>query len=100
MQTQHFSDTVVKKGIFGRLRDAISGKVNVKKDSTIVTVKKSQEAAAAKMKAEVDSIINAMNNLYSKDVQQIKLNVIKTKDNSGRFYSTFNNLLVYTRCAF
>lgn len=96
VQTQHFSDTVVKKGIFGRLRDAISGKVNVKKDSTIVTVKKSQEAAAAKMKAEVDSIINAMNNLYSKDVQQIKLNVIKTKDNSGRFYSTFNNLLVYS----
>lgn len=96
VETQTFTDTVAKKGIFGRLKDAISGKVNVRKDSTVVTVKNGRALAAAKMKAEVDSIINAINKHYIREVQKIQVNVTKTGDESGKFYSTFNSLLIYS----
>ncbi|MBQ0152173.1 MAG: HAMP domain-containing histidine kinase, partial [Chryseobacterium sp.] len=96
VETKTYTDTIQKKGIFGRLKDAISGKVNVQKDSTVVTLKNNKAIAAAKMKAEVDSVISAINHHYSKEVQKIRYNVTHTKDDSGKFYSTFNNLLIYS----
>lgn len=96
VETHTYTDTIEKKGIFGRLKDAISGKVNVQKDSTVVTMKNNKSIAANKIKTEVDSMISAINHHYSKEVQKIRYNVTKTKDESGKFYSTFNNLLVYS----
>ena len=100
IETQTYSDTVVKKGLFGRLKDAISGKVNVKKDSVVVTMKEAQEKKAAKMKSDIDSIMYLVNDYYAKNIQVIHTtadkNVIKTVDNSGRFYATFNSLMVYS----
>ncbi|WP_407406035.1 sensor histidine kinase [Chryseobacterium sp.] len=96
VETHTYTDTIEKKGIFGRLKDAISGKVNVQKDSTVVTMKNNKSIAANKIKTEVDSMISAINHHYSKEVQKIRYNVTKTKDDSGKFYSTFNNLLVYS----
>jgi hypothetical protein len=45
VETKTISDTVKKKGLFGRLGDAISGKENVRKESTIITVKQGKEAS-------------------------------------------------------
>ena len=39
VQKKTYSDTIKKKGLFGRLGDAISGKQSVVKDSVVVTVK-------------------------------------------------------------
>lgn len=96
VETKVFSDTVEKKGLFGRLKDAIAGKVSVRKDSTVVTMKSTEARNVEKMKRELDSIVNIINNYYSKDVERIKLNVVRTRDNSSRFFSTFNNLLGYS----
>lgn len=96
VQTKTFSDTVRKKGLFGRLGDAISGKENVRKDSVVVTVKGGKALDVPTIKGEVDSIVNSINNHYSKEIQKIQLSVTKNKDNSGKFYTTFSNLLIYS----
>jgi len=96
VQTKTFSDTVKKKGLFGRLGDAISGKENVRKDSVVVTVKSGKPLDVPTIKGEVDSIVNSINNHYSKEIQKIQLNVTQNKDNSGKFYTTFSNLLIYS----
>lgn len=100
VQTKTFSDSVPKKGIFGRLKDAFAGKENVRKDSTIVTIKSGKAAKSTKIKTELDSIITSANNHYLKEVQKIRVSVTKykdkDKDNSGDFYHTFNSLLVYS----
>lgn len=95
IQTQTYSDTVKKKGLFGRIGDAIAGKENIRKDSTVVTVKQGGKPDFSKIKTEIDSVFNLVNNHYSKEIQKIQVNVTKTKDNSGNFYKIFNNLLVY-----
>lgn len=96
VQTKTFSDTLKKKGLFGRLGDAISGKENVRKDSVVVTVKSGKPLDVPTIKGEVDSIVNSINNHYSKEIQKIQLNVTKNNDSSGKFYTTFSNLLIYS----
>lgn len=100
VQTKKFSDTVKKKGLFGRLGDAISGKENVRKDSVVVTVKGGKVLDVPTVKNEFDSIVNSINNHYTKEVRRIHVNVNKTKDNSkiesNKFFTTFNSLLIYS----
>ena len=100
VQTKTISDSVPKKGIFGRLKDAFAGKENVRKDSTIVTIKSGKTTNSNKIKMEMDSIITSANNHYLREVQKIRVSVTKykdkDKDNSGDFYHTFNSLLVYS----
>lgn len=100
VQTKTYSDTVKKKGLFGRIGDAISGKENVRKDSVVVTVKGGKILDIPTVKGEVDSIVNSINKHYTKEVQKIRINVGKNKDNgkneSMKLFSTFNSLLVYS----
>jgi hypothetical protein len=78
------------------LGDAISGKENVRKESTIITVKQGKEASPANIKAEFDSIFNEVNNHYKGEIKKIQVNVVRNQNNSGNFYKIFNNLLVYS----
>ncbi len=96
IQQQTFADTIEKKGLFGRLGDAIAGKVNVQKESTVITLKNGKTTDASRMKSELDSLMRSINNHYSKEVQKIQVNVTKNKNNNGKFYKTFNNMLIYS----
>ncbi|WP_263004525.1 sensor histidine kinase [Chryseobacterium edaphi] len=98
VQKKTYTDTVKKKGLFGRLGDAISGKENVRKDSVVVTVKNGVTPMATRMKTELDSVMNLVNNHYSKEVKKIQYNIIRKQDEgkSNNLYTTFNHLLVYS----
>ncbi|KFC21652.1 sensor histidine kinase [Chryseobacterium sp. FH1] len=99
IKTETKSDTIKKKGLFGRLGDAISGKENVRKESTIITVEKTKQDALAKMKRELDSIFKNMNTYYSTEIQKVRVNVVKNKDvskNRSKLFESFNSLMVYS----
>lgn len=95
IQTKTVSDTVKKKGLFGRLGDAIAGKVDVQKEGTIITVKNGGLTTGEKIKSDMDSIVKTINNHYSKEVQKVQVNITRNKTHSNRFYKIFNNLLIY-----
>lgn len=95
VETKTYTDTVKKKGLFGRLGDAISGKENVRKDSTVVTVKQGRVPDAAVIKAEFDSIMNLVDNHYTVQINKIQENVIQKENNNTAFYKIFINLLTY-----
>lgn len=100
VQTKTYSDTVKKKGLFGRLGDAIAGKENVRKDSVVVTVKGGKILDIPTIKGEFDSIINSITKHYTREVKRIQVNAGKNKNeyknDSSKFYSTFNSLLIYS----
>lgn len=96
IKTETVSDTVKKKGFFGRLGDAIAGKDNVRKESTVVTVNNGGVSNVDKIKTEMDSIVNTINNHYSKEIQKIQVNVTKGTSHSSKFYKIFNTLLMYS----
>lgn len=96
IETKTYSDTVKKKGLFGRLGDAIAGKETVRKESTVITVKQGKVPEASAIKADMDSIMNLVQNHYSGQVKKIQVNVVERENNSGKFYTIFNNLLAYS----
>lgn len=99
IKTETKSDTVKKKGLFGRLGDAIAGVENVRKESTIITVEKTKKDGLAKMKRELDSIFKNMNTYYSTEIQKVRVNVVKNKDistNRNKLFESFNSLMVYS----
>lgn len=96
IETKTIVDTVKKKGFFGRLGDAISGKENVRKDSTIITVKQGKVPQAAAIKADMDSIMNLVQHHYSREIKKVQVQAKGNQKDSNRFYTIFNNLLVYS----
>lgn len=96
IETKTYADTIKKKGLFGRLGDAISGKETVRKESTVITVKQGKTPEAAAIKADMDSIMNLVQNHYTGQVKKMQVNIIKRENNSGKFYTIFNNLLAYS----
>ncbi len=95
IETKTYSDTVKKKGFFGRLGDAIAGKENVRKESTVITVKQGKDPAAV-IKKGLDSIINLVDRYYSREVKKMQVNVIQRQNNDGTIYKMYSNLLMYS----
>ncbi|WP_326982492.1 HAMP domain-containing sensor histidine kinase [Chryseobacterium sp. MYb264] len=96
IETKTFTDTIKKKGLFGRLGDAISGKENVRKESTVITVKQGKKLDAAVLKKEVDSIIKVVDHYYSGEIKKIRVNVKEKQEGNDRFYKMFSKLLMYS----
>lgn len=96
IQTHTYSDTIKKKSLVGRLKDAISGKVNVQKESTIVTLTKNKEADLSRVKSEMDNVIKSMDKHYSAEVKKIQLYTAQDQQKNMQFYSNFSKLLVYS----
>lgn len=96
VETKTIADTVKKKGLFGRLGDAISGKENVRKESTIITVKQGKIPEATAIKADVDSVMNLVRNYYTGEIKKMQVQVIGKQNNNNKFYTIFNKLLIYS----
>ena len=96
IETKTYSDTVKKKGLFGRLGDAIAGKENVRKENTVITIKQGKKPNSELIKNDFDSIINVVNNHYTGQIKKIQVNVTNNQKNTGNFYKIFNNLMLYS----
>jgi Signal transduction histidine kinase len=96
IETQTYSDTIKKKGLMGRLKDAISGKVDVQKESTIVTFKNNKTADLSKVKSEINNTIESIDKHYIEEVRKIRLQYAQNERDNMRFYSNFHELLIYS----
>ena len=96
IETKTYSDTVKKKGLFGRLGDAIAGKDVVRKENTVITIKQGKKPNSELIKNDFDSIVNVVNNHYTGQIKKIQINVTNNQKNTGNFYKIFNNLMLYS----
>ncbi|WP_390455924.1 sensor histidine kinase [Chryseobacterium sp. Alg-005] len=96
IETHTYSDTIKKKGLMGRLKDAISGKVNVQKESTVITMTNNKAADLSKIKSEMNDAIKSMEKHYTEEVKKIQLSSTKKQQDNLQFYNNFNKLLMYS----
>ncbi|UZT97297.1 HAMP domain-containing sensor histidine kinase [Chryseobacterium fluminis] len=96
VETKTYSDTIKKKGLFGRIGDAISGKENVRKESTVITLKHKKAPDASVMRKDLDSIFQLVNNYYTGEVKKIQVNATDKQNNTSEVYKMFSNLLIYS----
>lgn len=100
IQTRTYTDTIKKKRFMGRLKDAISGKVNVQKESTVITLTNNKTIDLSNVKSEMDNVIKSMDKHYAEEVKKVQKNAEKNAEKNQRdnahFYGNFSKLLVYS----
>jgi len=96
IETHTYSDTIKKKGFVGRLRDAIAGKVDVQKESTVITLKNKKAADLSNLKSEMNNTIKSMEKHYTTEIKKIQLSTVRDQHDSRKFYGSFNKLLIYS----
>ncbi|WP_336960161.1 HAMP domain-containing sensor histidine kinase [Chryseobacterium contaminans] len=96
IQTHTYADTIKKKGFMGRLKDAITGKVNVQKESTVITLTNNKTIDISNVKTEMDKALKSMDKHYAAEVKKAQQYAIKNQRENMQFYSNFSKLLVYS----
>jgi len=96
IQTRTYADTVKKKGFFGRLKDAVTGKVDVQKESTVITMTNNKTIDLSQVKSKMDNTIKSMDKHYAAEVKKVQLLAALSQKNNLQFYSNFSKLLVYS----
>ncbi|MDR3024923.1 HAMP domain-containing sensor histidine kinase [Chryseobacterium sp.] len=96
IQTRTYADTVKKKGFFGRLKDAVTGKVDVQKESTVITMTNNKTIDLSQVKSKMDNTIKSMDKHYAAEVKKVQMLAAQSQKNNLQFYSNFSKLLVYS----
>lgn len=96
IQTRTYSDTIKKKGFFGRLKDAVTGKVDVQKESTVITMTNNKTLDISQVKSKMDNTIKSMDKHYAAEVKKVQQLAALRQKNNLQFYSNFSKLLVYS----
>ncbi|WP_414846612.1 ATP-binding protein [Chryseobacterium sp. IT-36CA2] len=96
IQTRTYADTVKKKGFFGRLKDAVKGKVDVQKESTVITMTNNKTIDISQVKSKMDNTIKSMDKHYVAEVKKMQQLAAQSQKKNLQFYSNFSKLLVYS----
>ncbi|MBT2621859.1 HAMP domain-containing histidine kinase [Chryseobacterium sp. ISL-6] len=96
IQTHTYTDTIKKKGFIGRIKDAVTGNVNVQKESTVVTLTNNKRVALSKVKSEMNNAMKSMDKHYAAEVKKVQLYAAQKQQENMQFYTNFSKLLIYS----
>ncbi len=93
VEIQHTTDSIEKRNFFFRLRNAVKGKVDVKRETTIITIKESSALDTTRIKADMDSIIDVVNTHYINEMEKYRQHIAGALKESTNLYSIYENLI-------
>lgn len=91
-------DSVERKGLFARLGNAISGKVDVQKEkvNVVVTMKYGKKATTGNIEEQLANAFKNTNNYYQNEFSNYKNNLADLKGKDSDFLNRNNQLLDYS----
>mgnify|MGYP000396683121 CR=1 FL=1 len=91
-------DSVERKGLFGRLGNAISGKVDVQKEklNVLVSMKYGKKATTGNIEEQLANAFKNTNNYYQNEFSNYKNNLTALKGKDSNFLNRNNQLLDYS----
>ena len=93
IEEKHVSDSVRKKKLFPRLKDAFKGKTATKTDTVYISTKYNNSIDTNKIKNDVDSTFNLLNEHYLSEVKNYQKHLSSVQSNSHNVYNIYNNLI-------
>lgn len=106
VETNVSVDSIKRKGLFSRLGDAISGKVDVQKETSNVkvTLRKGDKVFTGDIEEQLQYIIKSANNYYQNEFEKYKKNhknqQINAASQESQFYDSNKELLEYSNQLF
>lgn len=98
IETKTYADTLKKKNIFKRIGDAIKGKENVQRVTTLTTVREGTTPNSVLLKKSVDSLLNVADTYYGKQIERVRTEIIQTQtdtEKNSQLPAIYENLLFY-----
>ncbi len=96
IEIHHTSESIAKKSLFPRLKDAIKGNVEIKRDTTFITKKVESSIDTNKIKADFDSTINAVNKHYLNEIKKYESHISITDSKNNNLHHIYDNLIVFS----
>ncbi|MBA5792080.1 HAMP domain-containing histidine kinase [Flavobacterium sp. xlx-214] len=106
VETNVSVDSIKRKGLFSRLGDAISGKVDVQKETSNVkvTLRKGDKVFTGDIEEQLQYIIKSANDYYQNEFEKYKKNhknqQINAASQESQFYDSNKELLAYSNQLF
>ncbi len=95
VEVYYVSDsTTKKKKFFPRIKDAIQGNVDVKRDTAVIITKYNNSIDTAKVKSDFDSTINVINDHYLKEIKKYENHISSVDSKNHNLYLNYDNLIV------
>lgn len=88
-------DSVSKKGLISRLRDAFAGRLNVQKEqlNTVVTMKYKDGVVTGSIEDQLKNVFNRTNNYYQNEFINLKRSFLDLRDKDSQLIKLNNELL-------
>ncbi|MBA5630038.1 sensor histidine kinase [Moheibacter lacus] len=86
--------TTEKKKFFPRIKDAISGNVDVKRDTTFVIAKYNNAIDTTQVQSDFDSTVNVINDHYQKELKKYERHISTIDTKNKNLYHNYDNLIV------
>jgi hypothetical protein len=68
-----------RRKVFGRLKDAVTGKVDVQKESTVITLTNNKTIDISQVKSKMDNTIKSMDKHYAAEVKKVQQYAIQNR---------------------
>lgn len=89
----YVSDTIPKKKFFPRLKDAISGNVDVKTDTVFITMKYNNLIDTIKVKNDFENALNVISDFYNKELSNYQSYLSSLQKTNKSVYKEYNDLI-------
>jgi two-component system, NarL family, sensor histidine kinase BarA len=86
-------DSVKKKKLFSRVKDALKNKVDVKQDTVYVVTKVNNSIDTTRIRENLDSSVKSVNERYQKEVKKIQHNIQSFQKRNNQVVDVYTNLL-------
>lgn len=93
IEQKYVSDSIQKKKFFPRLKDAFKGTTETKTDTIYISTKYNNSIDTNKIKNDVDSAFNLLNEHYLSEVTNYQKRLSSVQSNSSHVYDIYNNLI-------
>lgn len=94
VEVYYVADSTEKKKFFPRIKDAIQGNVDVKRDTTFIIAKYNNSVDTTKVKSDFDSTVNVINDHYLKEIKKYETHISSVDSKNRNLYHNYDNLIV------
>lgn len=94
VEVHYIADSTEKKKLFPRLKDAIQGNVEVKRDTAVIIAKYNTAIDTTKVKSDLDSTLNAVNDHYLKEIKKYEKHITTIDTKNKNLYHNYDNIIV------
>ena len=90
---ERHADTVARKPLLSRLKDAINNETEVQREVVVVTTRLSDSINTSQIKTDLDSVVQSLREHYRDEILAYEAGLEQTRQQNDNLYRTYDQLM-------